>query len=55
MVVVEVKKVKRLSSMERAMAELAPLHDIIHEYNVRSRTNNKAICMRHALGFTGRE
>lgn len=37
--VVEVKKVKRLSSMKRAMAELAPLHDIAHEYNVHSRTN----------------
>jgi len=31
MTVVEVKKVKRLSS-KRAMAELAPLHDISHEY-----------------------
>lgn len=31
------------------MAEQAPLHDIAH--NVRSRTNNKVIYMRHALDF----
>lgn len=36
--------------MERTMTRQAPLHDITHEHNVRSRTNNnEAIYMRRAL------